>query len=175
MKKWYAVYTKPNHEKKVSALLSKKKIENYCPLNKIVNNLKEEKKKPILEPLFPNYVFVHIDEQDMPLVKQQSGVINFVYWLGRPVIIKGMDMEIIQEFVDTYSNISLEKIEVSMNNLVRIVSRKPSHKEFENVIALQSTQVKITLPTLGYILCTDAPFEIGILNHEPELVEVFSK
>jgi transcription antitermination factor NusG len=173
MKMWYAVYTKPNHEKKVSALLSKKKIENYCPLNKIVNNLKEEKKKPFYEPLFSNYVFVHITEHDMALVKQQSGVINFVYWLGRPVNIKGMDMENIQEFVDTYSNISLEKTEVSMNNLVRIVSRKPANEEFENVIALHATQVKITLPTLGYVLCADSGEEAyEVLPHQSKLVKV---
>lgn len=170
---WYAVYTKPNHEKKVSALLSKKKIENYCPLNKIVNNLQEEKRKPVFEALFPNYVFVYIAEHDMPLVKQQSGVINFVYWLGRPVNIKGMDMENIQEFVDTYSNISLEKTEVSMNNLVRIVSRKPANEEFENVIALHATQVKITLPTLGYVLCADAGEEAyEDLPHQSKLVKV---
>jgi transcription antitermination factor NusG len=173
MKKWYAVYTKPNHEKKVSALLSKKKIENYCPLNKIVFNLKEEKKKPDFEPLFPNYVFVHISEHDMVLVKQQSGVINFVYWLGRPVNIKGMDMENIQEFVDAYTNISLEKTEVSMNNLVRIVSRKPVNDEFDNVIALHSTQVKITLPTLGYILCADAGEEAyETISYQSKLVKV---
>lgn len=160
MKLWYAVYTKPNHEKKVSALLSKRKIENYCPLNKIVNNLKEEKRKPVFEPLFPNYVFVHITEHDMALVKQQTGVINFVYWLGRPVNIKGMDMENIQEFVDSYSNISLEKTEVNLNNLVRIVSRKPVSEEFDNVIAMHATQVKITLPTLGYVLCADAGEEV---------------
>ncbi len=173
MKKWYAVYTKPNQEKKVSALLSKKKIENYCPLNKIVNDLKEEKKKPVLEPLFTNYVFVHITEYDMALVKQQSGVINFVYWLGQPVNIKGMDMEYIQEFVDTYSNISLEKTEVSMNNLVRIVSRKPSNEAFDNVIALHATQVKITLPTLGYVLCADAGEEAyEIVSYQSKLVKV---
>lgn len=173
MKMWYAVYTKPNHEKKVSALLSKKKIENYCPLNKIVNNLQEEKRKPVFEALFPNYVFVYIAEHDMALVKQQSGVINFVYWLGRPVNIKGMDMENIQEFVDTYSNISLEKTEVSMNNLVRIVSRKPANEEFENVIALHATQVKITLPTLGYVLCADAGEEAyEVVSYQSKLVKV---
>ena len=29
-KNWYAVYTKAQCEKKVAALLTKKKIENYC-------------------------------------------------------------------------------------------------------------------------------------------------
>ena len=171
-KKWYAVYTKPNQEKKVSALLSKKKIENYCPLNKIVNNLAEEKRKPFFEPLFPNYVFVHIAEHELPLIKQQSGIINFVYWLGRPVSIKVMEMENIQEFVDSFSNITLEKTEVSMNNLVRIVSKKPLDQNFDNVIALHATKVKITLPTLGYVLSADAAYEVNVLNYEAKFVGV---
>ncbi len=171
-KKWYAVYTKPNHEKKVSALLSKKKIENYCPLNKIVNNLSEEKRKPVFEPLFPNYVFVHIADHELPFVKQQSGIINFVYWLGRPVSIKGMEMENIQEFVDSFSNITLEKTEVSMNNLVRIVSKKPIDQDFDNVIAFHATRVKITLPTLGYVLCADSAYEVNVLNYESKFAGV---
>jgi transcription antitermination factor NusG len=171
-KKWYAVYTKPNHEKKVSALLSKKKIENYCPLNKIVNNFSEEKRKPVFEPLFPNFVFVHITEQEMPFIKQQSGIINFVYWLGRPVSIKGMEMENIQEFVDSFTNITLEKTEVSMNNLVRIVSKKPIDQDYDNVIALHATKVKITLPTLGYVLSADAAYEVNVLSYESKFAGV---
>lgn len=171
-KKWYAVYTKPNHEKKVSALLSKKKIENYCPLNKIVNIVNEEKRKPVFEPLFPNFVFVHIAEHELPFIKQQNGIINFVYWLGRPITIKGMEMENIQEFVDSFSNITLEKIEVSSNNLVRIVSKKPIDPNFDNVIALHATIVKITLPALGFVLCADAAYEVNVLNHESKFARV---
>ncbi|RYZ19047.1 MAG: antitermination protein NusG, partial [Chitinophagaceae bacterium] len=33
---WYAIYTKPRWEKKVAELLTRKGIENYCPLNKVV-------------------------------------------------------------------------------------------------------------------------------------------
>lgn len=171
-KKWYAVYTKPNQEKKVLALLSKKKIENYCPLNKITERENEDKKKTHLEPLFPCYVFVHITEHDMSNVKQLNGIINFVYWLGRPVNIRGIEMENIQEFVDSFSNISVEKTEVNLNNLVRIVSKKPLKNEYDNVIPLNATIVKITLPSLGYILTANAAYEINVLDQEAKFIGV---
>ena len=174
-KKWYAVYAKPNNEKKVSALLTKKKIENYCPLNRATRLTTNEKRKESSEPLFQNYVFVHITEQDIAFIKQQSGVINFVYWLGRPVIIKGVEIENIQEFVETYSNIYLEKTEVSMNNMVRIVNKTPNFDEFDNVITINSTIVKITLPTMGYMLCAkarDEEFQLEEVSYGVRMMEV---
>ncbi len=42
--KWYAVYTRPRWEKKVAEILTRKKIENYCPLNKVVRQWSDRKK-----------------------------------------------------------------------------------------------------------------------------------
>jgi hypothetical protein len=49
--KWYAVYTRPRWEKKVAEILTDKKIENYCPLNKVVRQW-SDRKKIVHEPLF---------------------------------------------------------------------------------------------------------------------------
>ena len=56
---WFAVYTKPRWEKKVSGILDDNGIENYCPLNKVVKQW-SDRKKVILEPLFKSYVFVRV-------------------------------------------------------------------------------------------------------------------
>ncbi len=58
-KNWYIVYTKSKCEKKVSALFSKRKIENYCPLN-CKQTITFRKHKTFYEPLFDAYVFVCI-------------------------------------------------------------------------------------------------------------------
>ncbi|MCB0716695.1 MAG: antitermination protein NusG, partial [Chitinophagaceae bacterium] len=34
-RKWLAIYTRPRWEKKVNKLLLEKKVECYCPLNKV--------------------------------------------------------------------------------------------------------------------------------------------
>ena len=78
-KKWYVVYTKSHCEKKVAALLTKKKIENYCPLNRMAGS-KGNSKKWVYEPLFASFVFVHITDEQISYVKQVNSVVNFIYW-----------------------------------------------------------------------------------------------
>ena len=86
-KKWHAVYTKPRWEKKVNALLLSKGIETYCPLNKVRKKW-SDRIKLVEEPLFKSYVFVHINELDYSRVRMVNGVLNYVYWNGKPAVIR---------------------------------------------------------------------------------------
>lgn len=168
MKTWYAVYTKPKCEKKVSASLTKKKIENYCPLNKsLKTDDHSDRTSMVLEPLFPNFVFVRIEESEMSSIRNNNEIINFVYWLGRPVVIKDIEIENIQDFVSNYSNIILEKIPVSMNKMVRIVNQLPFKDEFDNYV-FNNKQIRITLPTLGYIMCAQSGEVVETINDSSE-------
>ncbi|MBC7537157.1 MAG: UpxY family transcription antiterminator [Ferruginibacter sp.] len=151
-KNWYAVYTKSRCEKKVSASLTKKKIENYCPLNRIGGQV--DRKKAVLEPLFSSYVFVYTTEMEMTAIRQVADVVNFVYWLGRPAVIKDVEVDSIHHFVDEHTDIMLEKTPVNVSDMVRIVSG-PS-MEFEgNVMAIKNNKVRVTLPSLGFMMTAD--------------------
>lgn len=151
--KWYAVYTRPRWEKKVSELLDKKNIENYCPLNTVVRKWSDRKKK-VSEPLFASYVFVRIPEDQHHQVKQVSGIINMVYWLSKPAVIKDREIQAIREFLDEYKNVRLEKTNVNVNDLVRVVSG-PLMEYEGNVIGVKTNTVKIVLPSLGYLMVAE--------------------
>ncbi len=159
IKNWYAVYTKPKCERKVSSLLTKKKIDNYCPLNKQTNSEHSEKEKESLNPLFTSFVFVYTCSDKIEYIKQMSDIINFVYWLGRPVELKGIEIENIQEFVAAYNNVYIEKSEVSLNKMVRVVTKQPMISTENDVIVMNRTIVKLTLPTLGFTLCAHTNFD----------------
>src|SRR5437868_13962941 len=103
-KKWYAVYTKPRYEKKVTAVLTRKKIESYCPVIGVV-----KQKKLSYQPLFDSYIFVNATDTQLKTIKQTRGVINLVYWLDKPVTIKNDEIESIKDFVHNHENIQLEK------------------------------------------------------------------
>jgi len=152
-KKWYAVYTRPRWEKKVADLLVKKHIESYCPLNKIVRQW-ADRKKLILEPLFTSYVFVHTTPQEMLTIKQTDGILNFVYWLGQPAVIRDEEIDAVKQFLDEYHNVQLEKINVNMHDRVRISSGPLMAREGD-VIEVRSKTVKVQLPTLGYALTAE--------------------
>ncbi len=99
-KKWYAVYTKPRWEKKVHERLVKYGVESWCPLQKVKKQW-SDRKKIVEEPLFRSYGFVHIDHsKDRITVLQVDGVLNFVYYLGKPAIIKDEEINNIKLFLN---------------------------------------------------------------------------
>jgi transcription antitermination factor NusG len=149
---WYVVYTRPRWEKKVAELLSRKDIENYCPLNKVQKQW-HDRKKIISEPLFTSYVFVQASSIQMNAVRETNGIINFVYWLGKPAVIRKEEIEAIRDFVNEYKNIQLEKTRVNINDQVKIVYGPLINME-GRVLEVSNRTVKIYLPSLGYALCT---------------------
>jgi len=149
-KKWYVVYTRPRWEKKVADLLFRKKIEYYCPLNK-VHKQWSDRKKLVFEPLFTSYVFVRIDETEQLDVRLTDGVINFVYWLGKPAVIRNEEIDAIADFLNNYKAVKLEKTGVNLNDTVRIIGG-PLVMQKGQVVSIKNKTVKVVLPSLGYMM-----------------------
>jgi len=89
---WYAVYTKPRWEKKVHATMTSRGLESYCPLNKVRKQW-SDRVKLVEEPLFKSYVFVHVAEEEQTRVRMVDGVLNYVYWQGKPAVIKDKEID----------------------------------------------------------------------------------
>jgi len=119
MKNWYAIYTKPRSEKKVTERLSGSGIEAYCPLMKTLRQWSDRKKKVQL-PMFPGYVFVYISEIERILVLQDYGVLNFVFWLGKPAIIRDNEINAIREIADRGEEINISSEAFEVGRLVKI-------------------------------------------------------
>ena len=81
--KWFAVYTSPRHEKRVSQYLSQKEIEHYLPLYRTQRRWSDGSKVTLDLPLFPGYLFVRIDQSERVRVLQVPGVLSFVGGTGR--------------------------------------------------------------------------------------------
>src|SRR5688572_5910878 len=105
-KKWYALYTKPRWEKKVDKLLAEKGMESYCPLQRVQRQW-SDRKKIVDEPLFKSYVFVRISDEQQTAVRMVNGVVNFVYWMGKPAIVKDHEIQIIRQFMNEYDNVEV--------------------------------------------------------------------
>ncbi len=151
--KWYALYTRPRWEKKVAETLTRKQIENYCPLNKVLRQW-NNRKKIVLEPLFTSHVFVKAAEKEHSEIRKVNGIINFVYWLNKPSIVCNEEIDCIKQFLSEHHNVRLEKTAININSTVRI-TQGPLMEYEENVIAIKSRIVKIALPSLGYIMVAE--------------------
>jgi transcription antitermination factor NusG len=118
-KNWYAVYTKPRWEKKVAAMLLEKGIENYCPVNKVTRQW-SDRKKVVMEPVFKGYVFVKLEDNKKWQVKDVNGILNFVYWLGKPAVIRDEEIDTIRKFLNEFKDVQVEPKGVVVNSEVRI-------------------------------------------------------
>lgn len=115
---WHVVYTKPRWEKKISSKLSEKNIENYCPLNKIKKQW-SDRKKIVLEPIFKGYIFIKIDEsKKWDIIKQVDGIINYVYWLGKPARIRDEEINTIKKFLQEFDQVEIEETNASSGKSV---------------------------------------------------------
>jgi len=159
-KNWYILYTKPKCEKKVALLLTKRKIENFCPLNcKQVANTR--KNKTIYQPLFDSYVFVHIGGDEIPQLKQLEGVVSLVYWKGEPAVIKDVEVVAIKEFTSVYVNIKLEKNAVEFHGNIRGIDEQPSYRRDGNLLMIKNRASKVYLPSMGFTMFANIEAGVG--------------
>ena len=163
-KHWFVLYTRSNCEKKVSELLTKREVENYCPLNKVYRQW-SDRKKVIDMPLFSSYVFVHVFEKDLAGLKSlTSNIVNMVYWLGKPAVVKDLEIDNIKFFLNEYGNVKLEKRNVDINEEV-IITRGSFYNQHGIVRTVKNNSVVVSLPSLGYSMIAEIPISnIKILN-----------
>lgn len=99
MLNWYALYTKPRKEQKVAQQLEELGFVVYLPLKVEVKQWSDRKKK-VISPLFSSYVFIQIEESKRSDVFVIDGVLNFVFWLGKPAVIRNNEIELMRHEIE---------------------------------------------------------------------------
>lgn len=150
VKKWLALYTRPRWEKKVHALLEGKGIESYCPLNKVRRQW-SDRVKVVEEPLFKSYIFVRVSEAERTKVRLTHGVINFIYWNGKPAKIREKEIEAIKLFLDEHENVELIPMELKPNQQVIIQSGTLMGRSAV-VLEVRKRKAKVSIESLGCTL-----------------------
>jgi transcription antitermination factor NusG len=152
-RKWHVVYTRPGKEKRVSDLMTRKKIRNYLPLNK-VETQESRGRRMHTEPLFPGYVFLYLNEEEQSSFYHTADIINFVHWLDKPVIIKNDEINAINYFLNEYSFTHLEKTMVKPGDEMQIID-EPLMTRKGNILEVATANVRLMLPSLGHMLVAE--------------------
>ena len=158
-KRWFAAYTKPRWEKKVSRVLEQKGVECWCPLKKTEKQW-SDRKKVIEEPLFTSYVFVRIEETEKSVVLMTDGILNFVYYIGKPAIIRDEEIDIIKKFLsEKQASVSVQSL-ASLDENTRI---KVNHGIFMDttgtVLKGGKKKVFVKLESLDQVMVVEFPVE----------------
>jgi transcription antitermination factor NusG len=159
VKKWYALYTKPRWEKKVNMVLERKGIEVWCPLQKIQKQW-SDRKKIVEEPLFKSYVFVHIEDNEKTAVLMTDGILNFVYYVGKPAVIRDEEVAIIKKYLDEKeASISIQSL-TSLDENTRI---RGNHGVFMDttgtVVKGGKKKVYVKLESLDQVMIVEFPID----------------
>ena len=84
--KWYALHTRSRFEQKVHDGLCSKSVEAFLPKIQVMSRRKDRRKK-ILVPLIPGYVFVRcfLEADEYHQIIKTVGVVRIISFQGHPV------------------------------------------------------------------------------------------
>ncbi|GGW87873.1 UpxY family transcription antiterminator [Salegentibacter mishustinae] len=144
---WYVLYTKPRTEKRVAESLEQMGVEVYCPLITEIKQWKDRKKK-LKTPLFKSYVFIKLEEKNRNRVFDVPGVVRYLFWLGKPAIVRNEEIEVIQEWLDG-EKVDDAKVD-HLNQGDKISIKNGVFKDHEAIIReVGNRKMRLILPKLG--------------------------
>jgi len=145
-KKWFVVYTKPQQELKVAEQLSAMGITNYCPTITLIKQYSDRKKK-VNKPLLSSYVMVELEEKERPKVFFCSGIVRYLFFLGKPAVVPASDIAIMQENLNgIYNDIKVTTLTVGD---FHTINQGPFKGVSGRVIETDNSKVKLQLTSLG--------------------------
>src|SRR5271156_2186486 len=63
-RRWFAVFTRSHHEKRVAQYYAERSIEHLLPISRVLREWSHYRKVTVEMPLFPNYIFVHVSRRE---------------------------------------------------------------------------------------------------------------
>ena len=139
-RQWLAVYTAPRHEKQVSIQLEQRAVECLLPLYQTVRRWKTGPALVSL-PLFPGYVFAHVDGLERRRVLELSSVLKIVGNRFGPSPLPDCDIEALHRSVA--SGLAEPHPYLTIGNRVRVI-RGPL-KGIEGVLVRKKGGMKVVI------------------------------
>jgi transcription antitermination factor NusG len=149
----YVIYTKANNEKNVASLLSKN-FNVYCPLFDTIKQWSDRKKK-VRIPLFRSYIFIFLDDyiNQRNSVLSVPGAVRFLWWAGKPAIVREVEIEAIRNFLDEYKDV---KISVNFNpGDVITIKEGPFRGHSGELISIRGNKAILELKSFGWHLTAE--------------------
>ncbi|SHG95169.1 UpxY family transcription antiterminator [Flavobacterium defluvii] len=147
---WYVIYTKPKWEKKVAERLNEMGIECYCPLITKIKQWSDRKKK-VEAPLFNSYVFVQLPDNERNSVFQIAGVVRYLFWLGKPAIVRNEEINIIKNSLKAPNIADISVTSFQVGDKIKLESGVFNN---QNAIVqeVSNTHYILVLESLGCVL-----------------------
>ena len=170
-KHWYAIYTKARNEKRVAELLGKEGIEFYLPLIKRFR-IWSDRKKTVEMPLFSSYLFVHIDEKEYFKCIKIPGIVRFVSFEKKRVIVPRYQIEAIRKYIETGEELIPNEADYTVGKRVKVIRGGMKGLEGRLIEVLGKQRVKIEIESIQKSLLLQIPLGALEIVGEERDVEV---
>jgi transcription antitermination factor NusG len=157
---WFAVYTAPRAEKKVSERFTESGIEHYLPLQTVIRKWSDREKKVIV-PVIHGYIFVRVSPLEFTDVLNIYGAIQFVREKFHPVpipeeqiarlkfMVEGSDSPVAFTMDDIEPGIPVKIIRGEMQGLIgELVQRRGKHKIIIRIDKFGCAEVEVNLSSV---------------------------
>jgi transcription antitermination factor NusG len=108
--------------------------------------------KTIEEPLFKSYVFVKVEDTGMTEVRFVDGVLNYVYWNGKPAIVKEEEIIEIKKFLSEYEDVEVSSIELKPADAVVLNTGVMMGATGRVLRLMGNNTVEVRIDSLGFVL-----------------------
>lgn len=147
--KWYPIYTRSRAEKKTQVELSKKNIETYLPLKKVLKQW-SDRKKIIEEPLLKSYLFVYISSKEYAEVLMTYGVSRFIYFSGKIAFIPTKQLEDLKLLLVNSAELQVIDHDISLGEKI-LIKAGPFKGIIAELVSLKSKKsLVLRLENLGF-------------------------
>ena len=144
--KWFVLYTKPNFEIKVADGINAHGINAYCPTFTQIKQYSDRKKK-VQKPLLPSYVLVQLSEQDRPNVFSIPGVVRYLFWLGKPAVVREEEIELLRNNLKgVFDDAKISKLSIGKEYTI---PSGPLKGQTGTVLDVLKNKLRLELPSLG--------------------------
>ena len=150
---WYVVYTKPKWEKKVAERLNEIGVVAYCPLVAKERQW-SDRKKVVNVPLFNSYIFVEIEEQERNRVFEIPGAVRYLFWLGKPAMVKDSEIETIQNWLSAPATYEVSLDEWKKGDKI-VLESGPFVSQSAIIQEVKQNHYIMILESLGCVLRVD--------------------
>ena len=121
LRNWYAVYTKPRYEKKLTSYLNDKGIEAYLPLRRTLRQW-SDRKKLVEVPLMSSYVFVNVIPNQYYEVLNTPGAVKYIWFGGKPAVIPAKQIETLKLITSTDLEIECVSGTIPKGSRIKVIS-----------------------------------------------------
>lgn len=121
IEKWHVAYTSSNAERKVQSKLEKLGFESYLPMHIVERNWSDRKKRLVV-PLFPNYIFVKTSPNKRIETFTIREIVRYVSFGGAPVSVKDTIINSIKTILMENREVNVIENNISIGSPIKIIN-----------------------------------------------------